>query len=157
MENLPPDLIQPLAEKMMPPLSTRIIEVWLDTAVPASLDDMADYQKALSRVGDFASKLESLNWPGADTFNDWVTNAPKIWVSKRRDAALDWTRNQLSLGTHMFPNIKRLANARVGLGIPQVAERVEKQMVARDESIHVTATGTGVREICLGPCLVHWY
>ncbi|EKD13112.1 centromere kinetochore protein [Drepanopeziza brunnea f. sp. 'multigermtubi' MB_m1] len=131
IENLPPDFIRPLADKMMPTLSTRILEVWLDTAVPASLDDMIDYQKALSRVGGFASKLESLNWPGVDTFNDWVTNAPKIWVNKRRDATLDWTRNQLSLG----------------LGTPQPAERVEKRMVARDEGNHITATGTAVRVI----------
>lgn len=98
IDNVPSDIVHSLANKMMPPLSTRILEVWLDTAVPASLDDMVDYQKALAQVGGFASKLESLKWPGSDTFNDWVSNAPKIWVNKRKETALDWTRNQLSLG-----------------------------------------------------------
>lgn len=83
---------------MMPILSARILEVWLDTAVPASLDDMVDYQKALALVGDFAGKLDGLKWPGADSFHDWVSNAPKIWLAKRRETTLDWTRNQLSFG-----------------------------------------------------------
>ncbi|KAI6708496.1 hypothetical protein JHW43_008968 [Diplocarpon mali] len=128
--NLPPELIQPLADQMMPQLSARILEVWLDTAVPASLGDMVDYQKALAQVGDFASKLQNLGWPGAHSFNDWVTNAPKIWVNKRREMALDWTRNQLSLG----------------IGTPQMAERVEKQMVARNEGNNIAATGTAVSQ-----------
>ncbi|PBP25192.1 centromere kinetochore protein [Diplocarpon rosae] len=128
--NIPSELIQPLADQMMPQLSARILEVWLDTAVPASLGDMVDYQKALAQVGDFASKLENLGWPGAHSFNDWVTNAPKIWVNKRRETTLDWTRNQLSLG----------------IGTPQIAERVEKQMVARDEGDHIVASGTAVSQ-----------
>lgn len=98
MDNIPGEIIQSLAKKMMPILSTRILEVWLDTAVPASLEDMVDYQKALALVADFAAKLKALQWPGADTFNDWVSNAPKIWLGKRRETTLDWTRNQLSLG-----------------------------------------------------------
>ncbi|PVH71756.1 centromere/kinetochore protein-like protein zw10 [Cadophora sp. DSE1049] len=126
IENIPGEIIQSLAQKMMPVLSTRILEVWLDTAVPASLDDMVDYQKALALVADFAAKLEALQWPGADTFYDWVSNAPKIWLGKRRETTLDWTRNQLSLG----------------IGSPQIAERIETRMVARDEGNHIAATGT---------------
>ncbi|KAH7408986.1 centromere/kinetochore protein-like protein zw10 [Cadophora sp. MPI-SDFR-AT-0126] len=126
IENIPGEIIQSLARKMMPVLSIRILEVWLDTAVPASLDDMVDYQKALALVADFAAKLEALQWPGADTFHDWVSNAPKIWLGKRRETTLDWTRNQLSLG----------------IGNPQIAERVETRMVDRDEGNHIAATGT---------------
>ncbi|KAG4438487.1 hypothetical protein IFR05_006010 [Cadophora sp. M221] len=126
VDNVPDEIIQLLAKKMMPVLSTRILEVWLDTAVPASLDDMVDYQKALALVGDFAGKLDALNWPGADTFHDWVSNAPKIWLGKRRETTLDWTRNQLSLG----------------IGTPQIAERIETRMVAREEGNQLAATGT---------------
>ncbi|KAK0109492.1 hypothetical protein ONS95_002182 [Cadophora gregata] len=126
IENIPAEIIQPLANKMMPVLSTRILEVWLDTAVPASLNDMVDYQKALALVADLAAKLDALKWPGADSFYDWVSNAPKIWLGKRRETTLDWTRNQLSLG----------------IGSPQIAERIETRMVDRDEGNHIAATGT---------------
>lgn len=83
---------------MMPSLSAQIKEVWLDTAVPSSLDDMVEYQKSMAQVHEFAEKLESLQWPGVDDFYDWVTNASKIWLLKRRETSLDWTRNQLALG-----------------------------------------------------------
>jgi len=59
---------------------------------------MVAYQKALAQVSEFATNLDSLKWPGVDGLHDWVTNAPKIWLNKKRETALDWTRNQFSLG-----------------------------------------------------------
>jgi centromere/kinetochore protein ZW10 len=98
--------------------------------VPSSLDDMVHYQKALALVQDFADTLDSLKWPGADGLHDWVASSPKIWLSKRRETALDWTRNQLTLG----------------LGTPLVTERIETRMVARDEGQHISQTGTTVTD-----------
>jgi hypothetical protein len=87
---------------MMPILFTRIKEQWLDSAVPSSLDDMGEYQKTLVQVHDFAAILESLDWPAADGFYDWVSNAHRIWLVKRKETTLDWTRNQLALGRTPF-------------------------------------------------------
>ncbi|CZR67503.1 uncharacterized protein PAC_17402 [Phialocephala subalpina] len=129
-EKLPPEIADALSRKMMPVLCSRILEDWLDTAVPSSLDDMVDYQKALAQVGDFASKLDEIQWPGADSLHDWVANAPKTWLSKRRETALDWTRNQLSLG----------------IGEPQYAERTETRMVARDDGHHIATTGNTIND-----------
>ena len=84
----------------MPDLSARIKELWLDTAVPSSLDAMRDYQKALAQVHDFALVLKELQWPGVDSFNEWVSNVPKIWLGKKREDALDWVRNSLSFGMY---------------------------------------------------------
>ncbi|CZS94014.1 uncharacterized protein RAG0_04056 [Rhynchosporium agropyri] len=125
-QNIPAELTQPLAKHIMPIISARVIETWLDAAVPASLEDMVDYQKALALVGDFAAWLDTVNWPGAEGFHDWVSNASRIWLAKRRETALDWTRNQLSLGT----------------GSPQISERIETRMVAKEEADNTAATGT---------------
>jgi centromere/kinetochore protein ZW10 len=100
VENLPSEFIKPLSDAMMPDLSARLKDLWLDTAVPVSLDDMIEYQKSLAQVHEFAEKLQSLSWPGGETFEDWISDAPKIWISKRRESVLDWTRNQLALGKH---------------------------------------------------------
>jgi centromere/kinetochore protein ZW10 len=101
VEKLPSEFIKPLSDAMMPDLSARLKEAWLDTAVPASLDDMAEYQKSLAQVHEFAEKLGSLSWPGGDIFEDWIADAPKMWISKKRETSLDWTRNQLSLGEYL--------------------------------------------------------
>jgi len=112
---------------MMPVLSRRLLDDWLDSAVPASLDDMVDYQKTLALVQDFARRLDILKWPGSDDIHDWIAGAPRIWLNKRREEALDWTRNQLSLG----------------IGSPILAERVEKRMVAREEGDEIASATTG--------------
>jgi centromere/kinetochore protein ZW10 len=129
-QKLPREIVEPLSRRMMPMLTSRILEDWLDTAVPASLNDMVSYQKALAQVGDFAAKLDSIKWPGGDSLHDWVSNAPKIWLNKRRETALDWTRNQLSLG----------------IGEPQMAERTETRMVARDEGPDIATAGPVVND-----------
>jgi len=82
----------------MPKLCSQIKETWLDSAVPASLEDMTAFRKAIALVQVFADNLKVLQWTGAEELLDWVANAPRIWLAKRRETALDWTRNQLSLG-----------------------------------------------------------
>jgi len=95
---LPSEFSRPLSEVLMPKLCTQIKETWLDSAVPASLQDMTAFQKAIALVQVFANNLKALQWTGAEELHDWVANAPWIWLTKRRETALDWTRNQLSLG-----------------------------------------------------------
>lgn len=97
-QTLPKQLIVPLSQDLMPGLATHVKEVWLDAAVPSTLDNMPDYQKSLAQVSDFAEVLKSLEWPGVDSFNDWVQHAPRIWLAKRREDSLDEVRNGLSLG-----------------------------------------------------------
>jgi centromere/kinetochore protein ZW10 len=88
----------PLSKLMMAKVCSQIKESWLDSAVPVSLDDMIAFRKAIAMVNVFADNLEALKWSGAGELHDWVTNAPRIWLTKRRETSLDWTRNQLSLG-----------------------------------------------------------
>ena len=95
---LPDELVKCLSEIMMPILFARVKEQWLDPAVPSSLENLGEYQQSLAQVNAFASILGSSNWPATDGFHDWVSNAHKIWLSKRKENALDWTRNHLALG-----------------------------------------------------------
>jgi centromere/kinetochore protein ZW10 len=87
---------------MMPILSTRVKENWLDNAVPTSLEDLRTYQVALVQVAEFANELDKMHWPDTASFHDWVSGVPKIWLAKRRETSLDWIRHQLSLGKLFF-------------------------------------------------------
>jgi centromere/kinetochore protein ZW10 len=60
---------------------------------------MEDYEKALTQVGNFATALDTLKWPGGEGLHDWVSHAPRIWLNKRRETALESMRLQLSMGT----------------------------------------------------------
>jgi len=86
----------------MPTLSDRLLNIWLHSAVPSSLDEMEAYRNALNQVGNFATALDHLKWPGADGLHDWCDNAPRIWLNKRRETVLESTRLQLSMGTFVL-------------------------------------------------------
>ncbi|KAA8575868.1 hypothetical protein EYC84_004955 [Monilinia fructicola] len=129
-QNLPKPMVESLSAAMMPDLSEVIIGTWLESSVPTSLNDMVDYQKALAQTSEFAETLESLKWPGADEFHDWVAGAPKIWLTKKRETALDSVRNALALG----------------VGQILEAKRVEMRMVTRDDGMHVASSGETVKD-----------
>src|SRR5436853_1218160 len=95
---LPSEFTKPLSAILMPKLCTKIKDTWLDSAVPASLDDMTAFQNAIALVQVFANNLKELEWLGVDELEEWVVNAPRTWLAKRRETSLDWIRNQLALG-----------------------------------------------------------
>jgi centromere/kinetochore protein ZW10 len=98
VQNLPTNFIGSVSDTMMPILSARIKEYWLDNAVPTSLEDLHDYQVALLQVKDFSKALKEKGWPDTASFDEWVSGVPKIWLAKRRETSLDWIRHQISLG-----------------------------------------------------------
>ena len=112
---LPQQFIIPLSTMMMPELSTRLREFWLDTSVPSSLGELAEYQKSMYQVHEFVNKLQSLSWPGGEGFEDWTIEAPKIWLNKRKETSLDWTRSQLEFGKHLLRS-SRSASSRKWTG-----------------------------------------
>lgn len=152
--NLPSTFIPFLAEAMMPELSKRISEDWLDRSVPSSLKDMVDFQKTLLHVDDFINKLTALGWSGLGPLKDWVSDAPRIWLGKRRERALDWIRNQLSLGecrntahvNHEEDTPLFSANIILGVGDPIPAQHIESRMVNKEEGLHITSTGDVITE-----------
>lgn len=105
-ESLPRTMVEALSRAMMPDLTEIIIGTWLESSVPTSLDDMDDYQKALGRTSEFADNLRALGWPGAERFDEWVSSAARIWLTKKRETSLDRVRNALALG--MFTSLLHL-------------------------------------------------
>ncbi|KAJ4306341.1 ribosome biogenesis protein ytm1 [Collariella sp. IMI 366227] len=63
--------------------------------------------------------------PGIHIEEEWTENAPKVWLSKCREAALDSVRIKLS----------------EGFGAPKRVEKVEKQMVSKTEGQQLVASG----------------
>ena len=100
-DHLAQQFLETVSVVMMPELSAWLRESWLDTSVPSSLDELNEYQKSIYYVHEFSRKLESLSWPGAVAFEDWCKETPKIWLNKRKEIELDWTRGQLSHGEHL--------------------------------------------------------
>lgn len=122
-ERLPPDLIDSISALMMPELVSRIISLWLESAVPASLNQMDLFESIMATAKRFCARLTELKFAGFNELQDWVEDAPKVWLAKCRETALDTVRIRLS----------------EGLGSPKQVERIEKQMVSRAEGQELAA------------------
>lgn len=122
-ERLPPDLIDAMSALMMPEIISRIISPWLDSAVPASLKQMDLFESIMATAKQFCVRLTELRFTGFNELQDWVEDAPKVWLAKCRETALDTVRIRLS----------------EGLGSSKQVERVEKQMVSRAEGQELAA------------------
>lgn len=122
---LPDELVQSLSVVMMPDLIPRIKLLWLNSVVPASLKEIDEFQGILSAVRTFCDALGNLNYTGYDELQEWVDSAPRVWLTKCRETALDTVRSKLAQG----------------LGHPKEVERVETQTVSRNEGNKLTANG----------------
>lgn len=122
-EKLPPDLIDSISALMMPEIVSRIISMWLDSAVPASLKHMDLFESIMATAKQFCARLTELKFAGFNELQDWVEDAPKVWLAKCRETALDTVRTRLS----------------EGLGSSKQVERIEKQMVSRAEGQELAA------------------
>ncbi len=118
---LPPTIAVPLSEQLMRRLISQLISDWLLPSVPSSLDGMLEFQEILAQVLRLADVVESVGWHGKTDLLDWVDQAPRIWLTKRRETSLDKVRILLSRG----------------LGRAKKVERIETEIVApEDEMFH---------------------
>ncbi|ORY72061.1 uncharacterized protein BCR38DRAFT_418765 [Pseudomassariella vexata] len=127
-KRLPEELVRSLSNVMMPDLVPRIINLWLDPVIPVSLKDMEEFQEVISVVKTFCNALRKLDYSGFDELQDWVDGAPRVWLAKYRETALDSIRSQLAQG----------------LGGAKQVERVETQQVSRSEGKELVSNGAAL-------------
>ncbi|GAB7357781.1 hypothetical protein MBLNU459_g0429t1 [Dothideomycetes sp. NU459] len=117
--HLPSSIYQPLSGIMMPDLTTRLVEEWLDPCVPTDIDEMPYFQQILDQVSKLADKIDGFEWSGSAPLREWVQSAPRTWLNKRREIALGAVRSLLF----------------TGLRDRKTVERVETQMVSKGDVI----------------------
>ena len=130
VEKLPSDLVETISTVLLPGLIPTITRTWLDLAVPSSLEEMDRFQATITPTKGFCTTLKALGLSHLNELQEWTESAPRVWLSKRREAALDQIRTQLSRG----------------LGASKQVERVEKQVVSKSEGQQLAANGAMVTE-----------
>lgn len=126
-QKLPSDLLPSLGNFMMVDVIPKLIGEWLDAAVPSSLAEMDRFQAMIKRAQGFCETLTSNGYTGFADLQNWVENAPSIWLGKCRETTLDSVRSKLLNG----------------IGEAKQVEKVEKQMVSIAEGKEITnAPGT---------------
>lgn len=117
-KRLPTSISMPLSEKLLPSLVSRLTSDWLDASIPVALDGLDQFQDVLSSVSGLAGYIEELGWASKE-LNEWVEKAPRNWLARRKEDALASVRDLCSRGIQHKKEV----------------ERVETQMVSRDDAI----------------------
>lgn len=117
---IPPSINVELSEILMPGVISQLGDHWLMPAVPTSLDELSAFGAILDTVQTMADELSKIGWTGSVDLKEWVEQAPRIWLAKRKELALDEVRHVLSTQVTQSKTV----------------ERVETQVVAKDDVIH---------------------
>jgi centromere/kinetochore protein ZW10 len=115
--NLPATIAQPLSSYLIPALAGRLETHWLDAAIPLDISEMQSFQSLLDSVSALAEQIDALEWEGAQAIRDWIESAPRLWLTKRREAVLGDVRDWVFRG----------------LRERKTVERVETRMVRRED------------------------
>ncbi|UNI19654.1 ribosome bioproteinsis protein ytm1 [Purpureocillium takamizusanense] len=124
---LPSDLLESLSAVMMGEIVPRLIQQWLNPAVPTSLADMSTFQDMVRRTAAFCSTLRQNGYTGYEKLSNWADKAHMTWLEKRRENTLDMVRRKLTSG----------------IGQSRQVEKVEKHMVSLSEGKELATTGAG--------------
>ncbi|PHH77983.1 hypothetical protein CDD82_3270 [Ophiocordyceps australis] len=126
-QKLPADLVQALSGLVMGEAVPKLIDKWLDEAVPRSLTDMTEFQSVVQRTSELCACLQGNGYTGLDELKDWANKAPTMWLDKYRENALGTVRERLAKG----------------MGSSKQVEKVEKHMVSYAEGKELSTTGAG--------------
>ncbi|MCJ1377438.1 hypothetical protein MMC17_000533 [Xylographa soralifera] len=121
---LPPSLAVLFCEVLLPGLTARLVAGPLSSSVPADLDGISAFKETLSRVSGFAETLQAHGLQGRNTLVKWTNEAPQVWLKRRSELSLHSIRQLLVRG----------------LGDPRTVERIETQVVTRDDNLFVDPT-----------------
>ena len=124
--NLPSSIAVPFSEVLLPGLTTRLVAGPLSSSVPADLDSIPAFKETLVRVSDFAESLQAHGLQGRNNLINWTHEAPQVWLMRRSESSLDSIRQHLVRG----------------LGDPRTVERIETQVITRDDNIFVDASNS---------------
>lgn len=122
---LPKSVIVPLSVELMPRLISKIISIWLASAVPENLDGIEDFQDTVGLVQNFINVLKDNKWSDHSALSRWIDSIPDSWLRKRQDNSLNQVRKLLSRG----------------LGAFEPVERVETQKLAHDDDVFSSQAG----------------
>jgi hypothetical protein len=89
-----------LMATLLPALTTDIINQFLPSRIPDSLNDLPAFDILLDAVTVFDLHLVSLGWALSTPLATWVSNAPETWFKHRLDTFLHETRTYISEHVH---------------------------------------------------------
>ena len=107
-EKLPPTVAQALSSHLVPVLTRRLETYWLDPSIPLDISEMPAFQSLLDQSSTLVQQIESFGWSGTKGLHEWIDNAPRSWLTKRREAVLGEVRDWVFKGLRERKRVERV-------------------------------------------------
>lgn len=116
---------QLLSKTLTPAILNILMGSYLPSCIPTDLDHFNEFELVLKQTTAFEEYLSQTGWLDGHggELKDWVTRAPRIWLNRRRESALDSLRRTFSLGLGQRHRVERVERVQE---INDVAAEVSK-------------------------------
>ena len=119
VRNLPVSISEKLSRAILPIISSKLVDSWLEPGIPIDLSGLNAFERVLEHLLELCRVIESYGWHGQEYLLSWVNQVPRLWLTRRRVEALDKVRQVLSQST----------------GSSRSVERAETQMVSSKDEV----------------------
>lgn len=133
INRLPADIHIPLSRSLVPALTSRLDRYWLEPSIPLEMSQMSFFQTTLNDVQEFAQYLDGCKWENTSGLHEWVSNAPRSWLTKRRENLLGDVRNLVFSGLKDTKTVERVETQMVSHAEPENAGEDDDWDTAWDE------------------------
>ncbi|KAF3903361.1 hypothetical protein ABW20_dc0100837 [Dactylellina cionopaga] len=129
-ERLGPSISHLLSKMLTPAILNVLMGSYLPGCIPTDLDHFNQFELVLKDTAAFEEYLDKTGWLESNRgeLREWVSRAPRIWLNRRRESALDSVRKTFASGLGKRHRAKRVEQAKE---VDGVLEEVPKPI---DES-----------------------
>lgn len=116
-DRLPQELVEPVTGILTPKIVSKLILDWLDPEIPTELSGLDDLDAVRAHAATFAHTIDSFGWSGAVQLAQWLEQAPRTWLSRRKGKTLNAVRRIFvaSAGTtHQVERVERQKASTLG-------------------------------------------
>ncbi|KAK6334062.1 hypothetical protein TWF696_002564 [Orbilia brochopaga] len=131
-ERLGSSVSQLLSKVLTPAVLNLLMGSYLPGCIPTDLDHFSEFEGVLTETTEFEGYLSAAGWLGRTRgeLKDWVSRAPRIWLNRRRESALDSLRKTFALGLGQRHRVERVERAKE---VDGVLEEVPKPIDEADD------------------------
>ncbi|KAK6511365.1 hypothetical protein TWF481_000283 [Arthrobotrys musiformis] len=124
-----PQISHLLSKTLTPAILNILMGSYLPSCIPTDLDNFNEFELVLENTTAFEQYLSRTGWSDGrgGELKDWVSRAPRIWLSRRRESALDSLRRTFALGLgrrHRVERVERVPAA--GDVAPEIPKQVDE-------------------------------
>ncbi|EPS43053.1 hypothetical protein H072_2917 [Dactylellina haptotyla CBS 200.50] len=128
-----------LSEKLGSSISRRLSKIltsavlnqlmgsYLPECIPTDLDHFNEFDTILNETSAFEQYLDSTGWLEGNRgeLRDWVSRAPRIWLNRRREEALDSLRKAFSTGLGKRHRVERIERVQQVDGVLEASKPID--------------------------------